>query len=1081
VKSRLVNLSAEKRQLLGKLLAGTAADPDRILPRERGPLVPASYQQERLWFLDRLNPGIPVYQISAALPLACANREALERGLNALIHRHESLRTRFDVVDGSVVQVIVPAMKLELDEIDLSRYPEDLRTTEARRIGGEDARRPFDISTGPLIRAKLIVLAPGSDLLIVTLHHIIADGWSLDILTRELSILYEAFLNGKPASLPALPIRYSDYVLWQRERLTTERLGPQIEYWRRELDGAAAVKLPLDSSAKPRDSSRGARVFFRFGRDETQALEALSREARATLFMMLLAAFQILLARYSGQDDIVCGSPVAGRNRPEVEGLIGFFLNTICLRTRIDPNEIFFELVGRVRDTALRAYAHQELPFDKLVAELAPRRGAGDDVLFNVMFVLQAAARRFTNGDDTLEWQFESETAKFDITLSILETGNGLAGAIEYRTDLFKRSRIERMAGHFVQLLRSILKSPRARVADLEILSDGERAQFAEWNATAAAYPEDACVHELVSQQAARTPDAIAVRCGNLRMTYAELESRASLIAKDLAARNCAPEEPVGILAERGPHLLPSLLGIWKAGCSWVALDPDAPAERTQSIVEDAGIRVVIRNAAMSATAAFDSVAWSPAAQAAGSRRLAYILYTSGSTGKPKGVMVEHRSLVNYLMWVNRTLLATAPPLIPAIAKVTFDASIKQIFAPLIAGRTVWLIPETVVASLRDLVNELAEANAAFTLNCVPWLWSILLDEIGGKTALRENLKALLLGGEAVSADLVDRTFPQFPHLELWNLYGPTETTANATAQKVRRGDAVSIGRPIANTRAFVLDANGLQTPVGVPGELHIGGDGLARGYLNRPELTNARFIGGAHGTLYKTGDLARYNDDGTLEFLGRLDAQVKLRGYRIEPGDIQAQLARHPKVWDSIVQLDAGNGEPRLVAFIETRGQPVTASDLRVFLRSALPDYMIPAQFVLLDGLPRNPHGKVDPARLGELTDIAREGGEAYIAPRDDYEQRLAEIWGAVLQLEKVGVRTDFFTLGGHSLLVIQAISRIREEFGVEVPIRTFFDSPAIEDLAIAIRNMRERDPLPAPTAIPRLARIARQKTADS
>ena len=1079
MKTRLLSLSPEKRELLGKLLAGNATkDFGRIPPRKRGSVVPASYQQERLWFLDRLNPGVPVYQISAALPLAgVVDREVLERSLNALIERHEPLRTRFDVVEGSVVQVIAAAMTVALDEIDLSHHAEDIRMAEARGIGGEDACLPFDIAAGPLIRAKLIRLGPGSGLLILTLHHIVADGWSFDILTRELSILYDAFLNGERSPLPALPIQYSDYVFWQRERLTAERMGPEIEFWRKELDGATAVKLPLDHAAEPRDSSRGARVFFRLDRDEARALETLSREAGATLFMVLLAALQILLARYSGQDDVMCGSPVAGRSRPEIEGLIGCFLNTICLRTHIDSNESCLDLLGRVRDTALRAYAHQDLPFDKVVAELAPRRGAGEDVLFNVLFVLQPAPRHFSSSDDALEWQFESGTAKFDITLSVLETGNGLTGAIEYKTGLFKRSRIERMAGHFVQLLRSILNCPRARVADLEMLSDSERAMLAKWNATEAVYPETTCVHELISEQAARTPNAIAVRRGSWTMTYAELESRASLIAADLKARGCVPEEPVGILAERDPDLLPSLLGVWKAGCAWVALDPDAPAERTRSIVEDAGIRFILRNRAASVTAMPFS-AECAAKPASGSRRLAYILYTSGSTGKPKGVMVEHRSLVNYLTWVNRVLFATAPPLIPATTKVTFDASTKQIFAPLMAGRTVWLIPETTLASSRDLLSELAEANAPFTLNCVPWLWSVLLDGMAGNPATRRNLKALLLGGEALSADLINRTFTQFPDLELWNLYGPTETTVNATAQRVRPGDRVSIGSPIANTRAFVLDAAGLLAPVGVAGELHIGGDCLARAYLNQPELTAERFIESSYGRLYRTGDRVRYNDDGTLDFLGRLDAQVKLRGYRIEPGDIQAQLARHPSVWDSVVQLDSRNGEPRLVAFIETRGQPAPALELRAVLRSALPEYMIPARFVILDSLPRNRHGKVDPARLGELADFGGDGGETYIAPRNDGEQRLVEIWRAVLQLEKVGVRSDFFTLGGHSLLVIQVIARIREEFAVEVPIRTFFNSPVIEDLAIAIQKIREREPGAAPQSIPRLARIARQRT---
>ena len=1070
MKARVLNLSPAKRELLSKLLASGVQEPARVIPRQRGPVVPASYGQERIWLLDRLNPSTPIYQISIGLPIAhWADHEALVCNLNALIERHESLRTGFEIVNGKLVQVVAPEKKIELAEIDLSHQPEKIRLIEARRIGSEDARQPFDLFAPPLMRAKLIRLSACSNLLVVTMHHIIADGWSLDVFTRELSILYNASLKRQPSPLPELTLQYADYVLWQRERLTPERTKPEIEYWRQELKGSSPVNFPLDFPRQARASSQGARVFVRFGRHETQKLEALARKAHATLFMVLLSAFQILLARYSGQNDILCGSPFAGRNRPETEGLIGFFLNTVCLRTRIDPDESFLALLERVRDTSLRAHAHQDLPFERLVADLLPHRVAGTDGLFNVMFVLQSAPRQFTYDGDPLEWQFESETAKFDITMSVLETAGGLAGAIEYRTALFKPSRMERMGRHFPQLLRSILRNPETKVNELEMLSDNEREQIAGWNATEASYPEYSCVHDLVTNQALRTPDAIAVRCGDFRMTYADLEARARSIAADLLARDCVLEEPVGVLMGRGPDLLPTLLGIWKAGCAYVPLDPDAPWERTECIIQDSGIKIVL-------TTAVKSVAVPRQVDAAGSRRLAYILYTSGSTGKPKGVKVEHRSVVNYLTWVNRTLCATAPSLIAATSKLTFDASLKQLFAPLIAGKTVWLIPETVVASPRDLLRTLEEAEAAFTLNCVPWVWSVLLDEMNANFFTPQNLKALLLGGERLTPDLLERTFARFPDLEVWNLYGPTETTANATAKRLMPGDRISVGGPVANTRVLVLDEHGMQAPIGVPGELHIAGDSLARGYWKEPDLTRERFIQSRYGRLYKTGDHVRYNEDGALEFLGRVDRQVKLRGYRIELGEIQAQLDRHPAVRESVVQLATGSLEPRLVAFVETWGKNVTAAELHAFLRSVLPDYMIPAQFMVLAAFPRSPHGKVDLALLSEQNAFAEEKGETYISPRDASEQRLAEIWCAVLHLERVSVRSSFFALGGHSLLVMQVIARIRDAFAVDVSFRTFFDSPIIEDLAKAIHEIRERNPNSAPAAIPRLTRVARR-----
>jgi amino acid adenylation domain-containing protein len=1062
---RFLSLPPEKRALLERLMSQRAA---RIQRRPPGMMrVPASYGQRRIWFLDRLEPGLPLYQISTALPVDAALDPArLERSLNALVERHESLRTTFTETEDELVQIVAPRLELALRFVDLRGLPVDARAAEARRIGAADAAEPFDLGAGPLVRATLVRLGEAQSVVLLTLHHIIADGWSMDVLLNELSAIYE----GAP-SLSELPIQYADYALWQRQHLTADREAAELDYWKRQLADLPKLRLPVHFAAAE-TTYRGAREFFRLDAARTSGLGQIARETGATLFMTLLAAFQVLLARYSGQDDIVVGLPVAGRTRPETEGLIGFFLNTLCLRTSLAGEVHFCEVLERARQAALGAYAHQELPFERVVEALAPGARPGAAALFNVMFVLQAG--RSWGAGGALESQFESGTAKFDLTLSMLEAADGLAGALEYNTDLFRPATARRMVRHFEALIDAILASPRAPVASLDILSGAERRQILhEWNATGAEFPDRECVQDLITG----APGAAAVISDDGELTYAELDGEANRVANMLVARGVRPGDRVGILLKRGLRLLPALLGVWKAGCAYVPLDPDAPPERTRFAIDDAELAAVLTEELLADAAAYHGV---PRPVRPRPEDAAYIIYTSGSTGTPKGVVVEHRSLVNYLTWLNRTIFSSEPRLTPATSKITFDASLKQLFAPLLRGDSVWLISEPVVADLPALVARLGSPGD-YTLNCVPWLWNALLHDAGfSDSAAARGLKRLLIGGEELGPRLLERTFARFPALELWNLYGPTEATANATAARLRPGDAASIGRPVANTVARVLDGHGRLTPAGVAGELHIGGMAVARGYWSRPELTAERFVPDPFAEspgarLYRTGDLVRYRDDGSLEYLGRIDRQIKLHGYRIEPGEVEAVLARHPAVEQAAVVLAGSDRAPRLAAYITPRqGAPVDASALRRFAAGKLPEYMVPAAFVFVDSMPRGAHGKLDLAALPPAPDYAAEDAAAFVGPRDDDERRLAAIWEALLDRSPIGIHAGFFELGGHSLLATQVVSRIRQAFDVEVPLRAFFETPTIESLAVLVRRAKQESPAGAP--IRRIDRAGRR-----
>ena len=1065
LRQRIANLSPEKRALLERRLmqqsaAGTKAP---AIPR-RDPTLPCplSFAQQRLWFLDQFEPDSPLYNVPKAVRmLGTLDVEALHQALDAIVARHEALRTTFVAVDGDPVQILAEPQSVALAVSDLGAWPEVEREAEMHRQLTREAQRPFNLACDMMLRATLFRLGVTEHVLLLVMHHIASDGWSTGVLMRELETFYTAFVTGKPVDLPALPIQYADYAIWQRHWLQEEVLATQLAYWRHQLEGASPIlELPTDQPRPAIQTYRGARQSWVISPTITEGLKTLSRREGVTLFMMLLAAWQLLLHRYTGQEDISVGSPIAGRTRAETEPLIGFFVNTLVLRTDLSGNPTFLELLQRVREVALGAYAHQDLPFEKLVEELQPERHLGHSPLFQVMFAFQNVPRSALelSGLTLSPWEVESGTAKFDMALFIEEAEEGLRGQVEYNTDLFDDDTICRMRRHLQTLLESIVANPEQRLADLPFLTAGERQQMlVAWNATQAEYPQEGYIHELVEAQVERTPEAVAVLFEHRQLTYRELNARANQLAHYLQKQGVGPEVRVGVCMERSLEMVVGLLGVLKAGGTYVPLDAAYPQERLAFMLEDTQAPVLLtqkelipglpKNAAHMLCLDADGPTLAQESEEnvyseVTADNLAYVIYTSGSTGQPKGVMIAHKSLVNYICWFNDTVLRQTRHSLPLVTKLTFDASLKQLFAPLLLGNPVWLPPNKVVSDPVVLLQAL-RTRSKVMLNCVPSLWEVMLDMIdaGQAESLGKSLTSLLLGGERVTMDLIHRTLAVLPQLQIWNLYGPTEATINASAARIVSGNNITIGRPVANTQLYILDSHLQPVPLGLPGELHIGGAGLARGYLHQPERTAERFIPHPFSNepgarLYKTGDLARYRSDGTLEFLGRLDHQVKIRGFRIEPGEIEAVLDQHPAVRETIVLAREDlPGDTRLVAYVvPAAAQAPTSSDLRRFLQEKLPAYMVPAAFVWLDTLPLTPNGKVDRRAL-PLPDRPRLGlGGTFVAPSTPLEMRIAEVWQEVLGVDRVGVYDNFFDLGGHSLLSMRVMARLEKQLGLRM-----------------------------------------------
>ena len=1053
--------------------------------------LPLSFAQARLWFITQLQPDSSAYNIPIAYRIAGQiDVVALKQSLGEIVQRHEALRTTFTAVNRQPVQVITRAQTLLLPVVDLQNLPIAERDASAERLAAQSSGQPFDLATGPLWRVQLLRLTSVDHLLLVTIHHIVFDEWSLNVFLQELAALYEAFSTGKPSPLPELPIQYADFAYWQRQWLQGEKLESQLNYWKQQLANSPPVlELPTDRQRSPVVTYSGSRQYLELPLSLTEAIKALSQAEGVTLFMTLLAAFKTLLYRYSGQSDMIVGSPIAGRNRSETEGLIGFFVNTLVLRTDLEGNPSFRELLGRIREVALGAFDHQDLPFEKLVEELQPERSLSYNPLFQVMFVFQNAPMgQLELPDLTLSPQsVEHRGSQFDLTLELKETASGLNGCFEYNTDLFDDPTITRMAGHFQTLLEGIVANPEQQVRELPLLTAAEQHQLLVWNHTCADYPQDRCIHQLFEAQVERTPDAVAVvfeaasgaasQRVDQHLTYRELNCRANKLAHHLQGLGVKPDVLVTLCVERSLEMVVGMLGILKAGGAYVPLDPAYPQERLKFMLSDSGASVLLTTkklvAALPESGAqvvcLDTDSWvvsqenqQNAVSHVTAENLAYVIYTSGSTGQPKGVMILHKGICNQLYWRQTTFGLTEQDKVLQTISFSFDPSVWQIFWPLLFGAQLILARPGGHQDTAYLVKMIA-SNQITVIALVPSILRVLLEERGFENCL--SLRHVTCGGEAMPVDLLERFFARL-NLEnvLHNCYGPTEASIDATTWTCRGGTdqiIAPIGRPIANTQIYILDENLQLVPVGLPGELHIGGVGLARGYLNRPELTAQKFIrnpsrSSPGARLYKTGDLARYMSDGNIEFLGRIDHQVKIRGFRIELGEIEAMLAQHPAIKQILViAREDVLGDQRLVAYVVANSEQVLSQiELRSFLLAQLPEYMVPAAFVFLDTLPLNPNGKVNRRALPVPDSSSFSRSTSFVAPRDQLELTMMQIWSEVLGIQPIGVRDNFFDLGGHSLLAVRLFAQIEEKFGTKIPLSTLFQSGTVEALAQMIRQ---------------------------
>jgi amino acid adenylation domain-containing protein len=1059
---------------LGEMLP--AAPPLVPTPRGEGIAIPLSFAQQRMWILDQLEPGSFAYNLGTALRLyGWLEAAAFGAALAGIVRRHEALRTLFTVGDdGEPRQVILPAKERPLPLVDLTALPAPERASEAARLAAEDALRPFDLAREPLLRTTLLRLAEREHALLLAMHHIITDGWSIGIFTRELTELYRAFVAGSPSPLRELPLQYADFAVWQRRWLRGEVLEEQLRYWKLHLAGAPPVlELPADRPRPAVQSRRGGRRWLTLPRELSSRLAAESRRLEVTPFMALLATFGALLQRYSGEEDLVVGTPIANRSRHELEELIGFFANTLALRVNAGGDPAFADLAHRVREAALGAYAHQDLPFERLVDELQPERNLGHAPIFQVMFTLQnAPPSALELGDLTFSsLEVEEGRAQFDLSLALMEIAGELVAKLEYSSDLYDAATAERMLGHFEALVSGALAAPRSRLSALTLLSEAERRELlVTWNDTRADFPAELTVPELFEAAARRSPGAVAVSRGGETLLYRELEERASRLARRLVRLGVGPEVRVGLCLQRTPEMLVALLAVLKAGGAYVPLDPTHPRERLGWILEDAKAPVLLADrASLAALPEHGGVVIDPAESAEGleadeagaagplARRaqpenLAYVIYTSGSTGRPKGVAVRHRGVVNYLSSMARRPGLTASDTVLALTTLSFDIHVTELLLPLAVGARIELVDRE-TATDPGRLGAVIDAAGVTVMQATPATWTLLLE--GGWQGRPEL--TVLAGGEALPASLAGRLLERVG--ALWNVYGPTETTVWSALHPVTAAAGrISIGRPLANTTVHLLDAGGDPAPVGVGGELCIGGEGLARGYHGRPDLTAERFVpdpfGPAGSRLYRTGDLARRLPGGDLEFLGRIDHQVKVRGFRIELGEIEAALLLLPGVAQAAVVVREGEGgDRRLIAFLGLEpGAAPAVAELREGLLRRLPDYMVPAAFVILETLPLNPSGKVDRRALSrqalESTLAAAGEGREYTAPRDEIERILAALWTELLGRERVGVHDKFFELGGDSILAIRLVVRAQKA-GIRFSPRQLFQHQTIAALA--------------------------------
>jgi amino acid adenylation domain-containing protein len=1079
-------LTRRKEDIVLSLRAATAR-PQAPMPvlqpvPQDGPLLP-SFGQQRLWFLQQMDPQSSVYNIHDSILLENVDLRLFERTLTELVRRHAILRTTIQVVNGDPMQVIGPPEPVTVPHVDLRNLPPQEALEVAGRHKLAAARTPFNLAHGPLFRCILLQHSDEHFELLLTQHHIITDGWSLALFYSEVGQIYTALTAGEELRFNAQRIEYADYAVWQRRLLDSEHIKPQLAYWERRLTGVPVLEVPTDFSRPATQTFNGALQLLALSKGLSDAVATRSRETGVTLYMFLLGAFSVLLAKYANQTDIVVGSSNGTRTRTELEQIIGFFVNTQVLRVDLSGDPTLREAVARASAVCLDAYANQDVPFEKLVELLATKRDLSRSPLFDVMFILQnTKLESLVKSDDRQKAQqrqaknsqalsagsnafatkmvtegggarvvIETGISKFDLTLYLMETKEGLRGSMEYNTDLFTHAAITRMLDHFEIVLEACIANPHQRISEVSLLTAAELKRFDEWQGTAqtCSAPTGSA---LVGAQAARTPEAVAVVGAGVSWTYAALERRSNQVAQRLRAAGVTTGQRVGVCVDRTPEMVAALWGVWKAGAAYVPMDPLFPAERLAYMATDAAVTAILTDGAARVAvpaadgavvlALDDAATWAgvsdaPLAPTATGEDVAYVIYTSGSTGWPKGVAVPHRAVVNFLASMAATPGLTARDVLVAVTTLSFDIAGLEVWLPLTVGARVEIASREEASDGRLLQARLTQSGAT-VLQATPATWRLLL-EAGwpGGAGLR-----MFCGGESLPRELADRLVAGGG--ELWNLYGPTETTIWSTVERVgAAGTAITIGRPIANTQVYVLDGAGQRVPVGVLGELYLGGTGVAQGYHGRPELTAEKFVpdafsGVAGARLYRTGDVARWRPDGRLQCLGRSDHQVKVRGFRIELGEIEAALAAQPGIRQAVVTVHPdASGDHRLVAYlVPNDGIKITATELRRALKGTLPDYMVPSIFLELDALPLTANRKVDRGALPAPFDVVP-ASERYVEPTTATARQIAHIWCDVLGIERVSADANFFDVGGHSLLAMKVIARIDNTLGARLSAR--------------------------------------------
>jgi amino acid adenylation domain-containing protein/thioester reductase-like protein len=1096
------SLTNQKRDLLKLLLnkKGINLQTETILPRPNSEPAPLSFGQEQLWFLSQIQDNT-TYNLPLALQISGSlNISVLEQVITEIVRRHEILRTNFQQIEGKNLQIIRPEINISLQVINLEQITAKQQLQNVQQLINQETDKIFNLSEDDLFQSTLYQLNQNSYILLLNMHHIISDGWSIGILLQELSTLYGAYLAGNKSPLPDLQIQYADYAIWQKEKFTSEIREKQLNYWKQQLaDIPPLLELPTDKPRPPIQSFRGGIWEFSINSNLSQKIRTLTQQSDATLFMIMLAAFLILLYRCSGQDDILIGSPMAGRNRQEIQSLIGYFVNTVVLRTKLTGNPNFREILNQVRQVATDAHNYQDIPYNQVVEVLNPQRNLSYNPVFQILFDLQhSLTDKLQLPGLTLQpFLGEHSTSKFDLSLIIEDRGTELIGAWEYSSDLFTQETISRITENFQTLLNGIVNNPETPINQLPIISAFEQQQILEkWNNTQQDYPESFCIHELLTQQVIKTPDAIAVKFGNQQLTYTQLNQKANQLANYLQNCGVTSEVLVGLYLERSLDILIAILAILKAGGAYLPLDPKYPQTRLTDILNDSQVSIILTQEKLLTSLSSplprgetpltpyqgkiilldtDSTIISQQnietpISAIKPDNLAYVIYTSGSTGKPKGVMITHQNIINHATSIIDKYQINSHDRILQFTTFIFDVAAEEIFPAWLSGATLIICPQEMVTNLIEFSQFLAQESLTVVNLPTPY-WQEWVLEIDRKISqIPDSLRLVITGSDQVLPEKLalwqKLVTEKRQNIQWINAYGLTETTITSTVYQLpvnyqlNTTHSVPIGRPIANTEIYILDQNLQPVPIGIPGELHIGGAGLARGYLNRKQLTNEKFISNPISSskssrLYKTGDLARYLPDGNIEFLGRIDYQVKIRGFRIELGEIEAVLAQHPLVKSSaVIVREIQPGNKQLVAYVVTEDHSNIQQDLRSFLKQNLPDYMLPAFFVRLAELPLTPTGKINRRALSALM-LELNHETDYILPRNPLEQKLAEIWCQVLGLEKVSVEENFFNLGGHSLATIQIISRIRETLEIDLPLQYLFTEPTIAGLTKIINQL--------------------------